>query len=208
MVAVLALGTQACTLRPLSQQATRRVDSVALSGDIAGAARANPFCLHLQHDDRFWVVYSQVSVKAWVTDGACAPTSPTSGQAGDARPVDAIDLRWLPDWHDTPRQTTCTDSAQCSTQATDVIAGRHFLGQDPGLGAGQAAAQLTPEARRRGRQQDHRQHQRGEGLACDAWHGVVVGKKSVVRNCRDNVVLAVVAAESKKSLDASNMARF
>ena len=33
MVAVLALGTQACTLRPLSQQATRRVDSVALSGD-------------------------------------------------------------------------------------------------------------------------------------------------------------------------------
>ncbi len=146
MVAVLALGTQACTLRPLSQQATRRVDSVALSGDIAGAARANPFCLHLQHDDRFWVVYSQVSVKAWVTDGACAATSPTSGQAGDARPVDAIDLRWLPDWHDTPRQTTCTDSAQCSTQATDVIAGRHLVCASARARVGNQVAMVTTDA--------------------------------------------------------------
>lgn len=145
MAAVLALGSQGCTLRPLAQDATRRVDSVALSGAIAGAAQATPFCLHLQHQDRFWVMYSQVSVKAWVTDGPCeAP----AGAAPSPRRVDAIDLRWQPAWHDTPRQTSCTDTAQCDTQATDLVAGQSLVCASARARVGNQVAMLTTDAAR------------------------------------------------------------
>lgn len=147
MVAVLALGFQGCTLRPLSQEATQRVDSFALTGDIAGAAQASPFCLHLQHHDRFWVVYSQVSVSAWVTDGRCdtAPSA-SSAQAAGSRQVDAIDLRWLPDWHHTPQQTSCTNSAQCAIKATDVIAGQHLVCASARARVGNQVAMVTTNA--------------------------------------------------------------
>lgn len=138
---LLASLTQACTLRPLSQQATMQVDSVALSGTIAGAAQAQPFCLHLAHDDRFWVVYSHIGLKAWVTEGRCS-------DAGAERPVDSLQLTWQQDWSDAHHHKACSDTARCELSAHDVIVGQPLVCAAARARVGNQVAMVTTNANR------------------------------------------------------------
>ena len=136
---LLASLTQACTLRPMSQQATLQVDSTTLTGDIAGAAQARPFCLHLAHDDRFWVVYSHIGLKAWATEGRCS-------EAGAERVLDAIQLSWQQDWNDAHHHKACANADRCEVSAHDVIAGQALVCAAARARVGNQVAMVTTNA--------------------------------------------------------------
>lgn len=141
LAGAVCLALTGCTLRPTSQTLTHRIDSVQLSGELAGTAQASPFCLHLRLDNRFWVVYSQHVVAASVTAGRC-------DQAGAPLVVDGLVISWQPDWHDTRQHKSCTDTSTCTVEARDVVAGQHLVCASARARLGNQVAMLSTNTSR------------------------------------------------------------
>lgn len=108
VVVVVVTLVSGCALPRLSQDATHRANSQPLSVALAATAQAEPFCLHIRHQDQFRAAYGKQQVEAWVTDGNC-------GTDGSARTVDALHVSWLPQWPANRDTRSCQESSRCGT---------------------------------------------------------------------------------------------
>lgn len=114
-----AMSLAGCTLRPLHQQLEMQVDSVTLGIEATAGVGGTPFCLHLRHNNQFFVAYSRNQVEAWVTDGRCTDNGPE-------RTVDAIRLNWRADLRDSQEGRQCMQAGRCTHTENNVIEGKFF----------------------------------------------------------------------------------
>jgi hypothetical protein len=114
-----ALALSACALRPMSSDEVHTVDSITLTPDLVQGVSAEPFCLHLRHQNSFAVVRSVNQAEAWVTSGTCQ-------SAGKPVAVDAIRVTLRFDWYDTQTTRQCLQTERCVFHEQHVGEGRHI----------------------------------------------------------------------------------
>lgn len=130
-----------CTLRPMHQQREIQVDSVTLSVEATAGVGGTPFCLHLRHDNEFFVAYSRNQVEAWVTDGRCTDNGPE-------RTVDAIRLNWRADLRDSQEGRQCMQTGRCTHTENNVIEGKFFRCTTAAARHGNQAAYISSDEAR------------------------------------------------------------
>ena len=135
------VGLTGCTLRPMHQQSEMQIDSVTMSQEATAGVSGTPFCLHLRHDNEFFVAYSRNKVEAWVTEGRCTDNGPE-------RSVDAIRLNWRADLRDSQEGRQCMQSGRCTHTEQNVIEGKFFRCATAAARHGNQAAYISSDEAR------------------------------------------------------------
>lgn len=134
-------GLTGCTVRPMHQQREMQIDSVTLSVEATAGVSGTPFCLHLRHNNEFFVAYSRNQVEAWVTDGRCTDNGPE-------RAVDAIRLNWRADLRDSQEGRQCMQTGRCTHTENNVIEGKFFRCVTAAARQGNQAAYISSDEAR------------------------------------------------------------
>lgn len=136
-----SFGLTGCTLRPMHQQSEMQIDSVTMSQEATAGVSGTPFCLHLRHDNEFFVAYSRNKVEAWVTDGRCTDNGPE-------RAVDAIRLNWRADLRDSQEGRQCMQTSRCTHVENNVIEGKFLRCATAAARQGNQAAYISSDEAR------------------------------------------------------------
>jgi len=143
LATLLAVGSMAaslsgCTVRPMHQQLEMQVDSVTLGIEATAGVGGTPFCLHLRHNNEFFVAYSRNQIEAWVTDGRCTDNGPE-------RTVDAIRVNWRADLRDSQEGRQCMQTGRCTHTENNVIEGKFFRCVTAAARQGNQAAYISSD---------------------------------------------------------------
>src|SRR6218665_357502 len=135
------VGLTGCTLRPMHQQSEVQIDSVTMSLEATAGVTGTPFCLHLRHDNEFFVAYSRNKAEARVTDGRGTDNGPE-------RSVDGIRLNWRADFRDSQEGRQCMQTGRCTHTENNVLEGKFFRCATAAARQGNQAAYISSDEAR------------------------------------------------------------